>query len=198
MVTGLLLLAAALFLTVYNYYDSRRAGEEAFEVADELIPILEEAVNVQRIHQEEQPQEMPDYKLFPDIPMPEQEIKDTYYLGILEIPSLGLSLPIQSRWAYEALRKSPARYSGSAYSKDLIIAGHNYTSHFRFLRKMAIGEKVYLTDADGNIFTYTLAWTEILNEDQTEAMLEDTDWDMTLFTCTYGGKQRYTLRFVEE
>ena len=44
-----------------------------------------------------------------------------------------------------------------------------------------------------------LAWTEVIDEMDTESMLAgEEEWDLTLFTCTYGGRQRYTLRCIQE
>ena len=64
--------------------------------------------------------------------MPEYTLKslgDVACIGILEIPALDLNLVISS-WSYSSLRLAPCRYSGSAYKGDLVIAAHNYQSHF--------------------------------------------------------------------
>ena len=48
-------------------------------------------------------------------------------------------------------------------------------------------------DLDGNVWTYTVAGTEIIDGNDVERM-EAGDWDLTLFTCTYGGQERFTVR----
>ena len=63
-------------------------------------------------------------------------------------------------------------------------------------KKLEEGAEVCFIDAEGNIFTYTLAWTEIIDQYDIHKMLsKKEDWDLTLFTCTYGGEDRYTFRF---
>ena len=81
----------------------------------------------------------------------------------------------------------------------MIIVGHNYRSHFSKLKTLEPGTEIYFTDAEGNQFAYTLEWVEIIEETDVEAMSAGSEeWDLTLFTCTYGGKERYTLRCVEK
>lgn len=131
----------------------------------------------------------------PEKEMPVKTIEGRDYIGILEIPELSLSLPVMSEWSYPNLRKAPCRYEGSIYSGDLIIAGHNYSRHFGHLKDLEIGDTAIFTDVDGNVFTYALVQTEKLGAYANDLM-RDGEWDMTLFTCTYGGQYRVTLRFA--
>ena len=75
----------------------------------------------------------------------------------------------------------------------MVIAVHNYKAHFGKLKELRIGDRLSFTDADGNIFYYEVGETEILAPDATEEMT-DSDWDLTLFTCTLGGKNRVAVR----
>ena len=52
------------------------------------------------------------------------------------------------------------------------------------------------TDVEGNEFQYTVAKTEVLDGTDIEGMKAG-DWDLTLFTCTIGGRQRVTVRCQE-
>ena len=125
--------------------------------------------------------------------MPVERIDGIEYVGILQLPALSLELPIASQWSYPVLRKAPARYSGSAYTQDLVICGHNYTSHFGNLSALEPGDPVVFVDMDGNVFQYQVAEQELLNAEDVEAMQEG-DWALTLFTCTIGGKNRIVIR----
>ena len=49
------------------------------------------------------------------------------------------------------------------------------------------------TDAAGNIFSYSVKETEVLAPTDIEGMVSG-DWDLTMFTCTIGGKSRVTVR----
>nr|WP_325196758.1 sortase [uncultured Oscillibacter sp.] len=186
---GLLLVAAALFLTVYNLWDERRATETAAQTMEEMAPLVAEAV----MPEESGEEVIPDYLLDPGMDRPTVEIGGRDYIGTLEIPALELSLPVISRWSYPNLKIAPCRYAGDTYEDHLIIAGHNYQSHFGRLKELLPGDLVQFTDVDGNVFSYSVVETEILKKTDVEE-LESGDWDLTLFTCTIGGKTRVTVR----
>ena len=189
MTGGLLLIAAALLLTCYNLWDERRAAASAGEILLELEP---ETVRPE-VPEAGGEVEIPDYILDPGREMPAVEVRGDPYIGVLELPALGLELPVLSRWSYPALKEAPCRYTGSAYQGDLIIAGHNYRSHFGGLKNLTPGDTVRFRDVDGNVFAYTVAEVETLDK-YAVAEMEAGDWDLTLFTCTYGGAARVTVR----
>ena len=182
MVIGVLLIIAALGLTIYNIWDGNRASRESKEIADQLAAELPEPT---RPHFD------------PTKEMKTLDLDGNLYLGLLEIPSLALELPVMSDWSYDHLRTAPCRYAGSCYSNDLVIAGHNYSGHFRDLKSLDIGAEVYFTTVDGEIFQYTVDNIETLNPRQVETMISADNWDLTLFTCTVGGRSRCTVRCVE-
>lgn len=137
--------------------------------------------------------EIPDYILNPQMDMPVMQVEGRDYIGILEIPTYELELPVISTWSYSALKEAPCRYSGSAYTNDMVVAGHNYRSHFTCLSDLEVGEQVVFTDMDSNVFVYEILNREILHETDVEGMQEG-DWDLTLFTCTADGVYRVTVR----
>ena len=53
------------------------------------------------------------------------------------------------------------------------------------------------TDADGNVFSYEVDTIETVGGTDIEKM-ESGDWDLTLFTCTTGGKARAAVRCKEK
>ena len=136
---------------------------------------------------------VPDYVLNPEMAMPEETIDGRNYIGVLDIPALELSLPIISEWSYDALQIAPCRYSGSAYLDNLVIAGHNYRSHFVSLPQLQPGDTVTFTDMDGNVFSYEVSSLETLSPYAVSDMTSG-DWALTLFTCTVGGQSRLAIR----
>ena len=112
---------------------------------------------------------------------------------MLELPTLGRRLPVLERCDEQSLKYAPGAYSGSVYEHTMVIAGHNYTSHFGKLGTLKPGDPVYFTDGDGNRFVYTVADLEKLEPTDIEGMTIG-DWDLTLFTCTYGNRQRLAVR----
>lgn len=193
---GILMLVGAAGLAGYNMFDSARAQQTADAMVETVKaeippPIVTEPIESLASVPEEA--EVPDYILNPKMEMPTVEYGEYACIGILEIPYYDLTLPVLSTWSYPALRVAPCRYSGSAYTEDLVIAAHNYASHFGSLKDLPIGETVVLTDAVGNQFTYEVAVRETLQPTAVEEMTSG-EWDLTLFTCTLGGGSRVTIR----
>lgn len=175
---GVLMLVAAACLLGYNLWDEHRAGETVATAVEVLKTELPEE---------------PEFLLYPDAEMPEKTVDGQTYIGLLAFPDRGLELPIISRWSYAGLRVAPCRYEGSAYDDSLILAAHNYASHFRCLNDLAEGEEIRFTDVDGNVFRYEVILRETLEPTAIEEMKSE-EWDLTLFTCTFGGQYRVTVR----
>lgn len=178
---GLLLIAAALFLSAYNEWESREARDSARQVIAQLCDAL--------------PTEAGEPTTLPDVrrEMPVKTINGRDYIGVLSIPSLELELPVISQWDYPALKVAPCRYSGSLYQDNLIICAHNYASHFGKLKELQPGDIVLFTDMDEHVVTFQMVERETLNPMDAEGM-EAGDWDLTLFTCTIDGQTRVTIR----
>lgn len=197
MALGLLLGAAALLLAIYNLYDDYLAGKNADTALQLVSGMIPESVG----SLEEQLQEVsslseveyPDYVLNPDMEMTVKMFNGQEYVGVIELPTLSLKLPVISEWSDAKLKLAPCRYKGSAYTNDLIVAGHSYKNHFRYIRKMQIGDPVIYTDMDGNRFVYEVTGTEVIAGTDV-AKMEEGEWDFTMFTCTPNGGSRYTVR----
>ena len=193
---GLILVTAAVLLLVYNLWDGHRARESEEAIVAEYLQENKKASESPDASDKEDKQNIPDYLLNPDMDMPEYTLKslgDVACIGILEIPALDLELPVISSWSYSSLRLAPCRYSGSAYKGDLVIAAHNYQSHFGGLRTLPEGSEVFFTDAVGNRFSYYVAVTEALTPWSVDDMTSG-EWPLTLFTCTLDSQNRVTVR----
>ena len=193
---GLILVTAAVLLLVYNLWDGHRARESEEAILAEYLQENKKASESPDASDKEDEQNIPDYLLNPDMDMPEYTLKslgDVACIGILEIPALDLELPVISSWSYSSLRLAPCRYSGSAYKGDLVIAAHNYQSHFGGLRTLPEGSEVFFTDAVGNRFSYYVSVTEALTPWSVDDMTSG-EWPLTLFTCTLDSQNRVTVR----
>ncbi len=193
---GLLLLLAALGLTAYNLWRDAMASISVDFVLEHLTPALssrQAALPALPSGEDLEEAFIPDYVLNPEMAMPEETIDGRNYIGVLDIPALDLSFPIISGWSYDALQIAPCRYSGSAYLDNLVIAGHNYRSHFASLPQLQPGDSVTFTDMDGNVFSYEVSSLETLSPYAISDMTSG-DWDLTLFTCTVGGQSRLAIR----
>lgn len=221
-IIGMLLVAGALLLTAWNMYDSDRAGEASDSVRRELIAHLgaEDEAWSDDADGASPEGDIPSAEVDPGIQpevkegslMPGEEppmesytyMMDGYpYIGILDVPDLGISLPVMADWNYERLRISPCRYSGTPYNNDLVIAGHNYPSHFSPLKWVDIGTDVFFTTMDGVQFHYIVSNRETVQPYSVAEMVENEnnsestrDWALTLFTCNTGGQTRCAVRCV--
>ncbi|MBQ7004217.1 MAG: sortase [Oscillospiraceae bacterium] len=206
--TGTMLLLAALFLVVYNVYSDRQSGKASGEILTALRQVITE-------HTPETPEE----ETMPLIPEPSEdlyeeyeqeeetlppedptvELDGRYYVGVLTIPSLNVELPVLREWSYPNLRIAPCRYIGAAAAGDLVIAAHNYSSHFGRIQSLNTGDEILFTDAEGKVYRYAVSHTEMIGGYDVPTMkagAED-EWDLTLFTCTLSGRSRVSVRAVE-
>ena len=188
---GLVLVALAAGLYGYNRWDASRAAK----ASDKVLDVLEQELDTPALPAAPAQAE-------PD--PTEREMTTTVidgydYIGYLSIPSLGLALPVMEQWSYDGLKIAPGRYSGSLFTDDLVIAGHNYARHFSPIKRLPVGAEVQFTDMDGTVWEYTVSAVEVLQPVQVEEMTTKTDpddWDLTLFTCTTGGQARCAVRCV--
>ena len=194
-ITGLLLFAAALALSVYNLWDGYRAEQSKEKLLEEYRD-KNQNISDEGEQAEESDGQIPDYQLNPEMEMPEvmlEELDGAACIGVLEIPAIDLKLPVLSEWSYPLLKKAPCRYSGSAYLDNLVIAAHNYRTHFGKLKELETGDEVIFTDAAGNRFEYKVTAVEALTPQSVEDMTSG-EWALSLFTCTLDGKNRVTVR----
>lgn len=188
-ILGAVLIGSALLLYLYNSRESNEAGEASEELLVGVQAAIEERVASG---------EFDDDYLRPGDIMAENggELTVVYvdgydYIGYLTIPDLELALPVMSDWSYEMLRIAPCRQFGSPASDDLVVAAHNYDQHFGRLSSLEVGAIVTFTDMNGLTYEYELA--EIRQVEATDVdAVQNSEHDLVLYTCTYGGQSRVT------
>jgi sortase A len=194
MVLGAILVAAALILFLWNQREASQADQSSQQALEQVKEVITET-EIQSSDDSDgalQPIDANDFQPV-DPTMSEVEINGRLYIGYLSIPALDLELPVQSQWDYPSLKVSPCRYYGSTKTDDLVIAAHNYARHFGGLMQLSPGDLVYFTDMDGVVNRYQVEEVDVLNPTDIEEMTAG-EYDLTLFTCTYGGKSRVTVR----
>lgn len=200
---GIVFIIVAVGIMIYNIYESMHAAQQSDSVLQQIKELF---MNGEGQDQENDipysgisDEVIPGYVLFPDKEMPVVNIDNHNYVGVLEIPDLGLALPVLAgEWSYEKLKIAPCVYSGSVYQNNMVIAAHNYWSHFSRIKDLEIGDAVIFTDCEGNVFEYSVGWVDTLQPYDTEDMKSAETWDLSLFTCTYSGKERYTVRCIKK
>lgn len=192
---GSVLILAAVCLYVYDRLEDARAGAEAASAVSQLRQ--SQSAEVETENEEtaqpagsrgpETPQEPDEADSGAASSGPERE-----YLGVLTIPALGLELPVQTEWSKANLKVSPCRQCGSVAGGDLVIAAHNYKSHFGRLSSLKEGDEVRLTLQDGTEAVYAVERLAQLSPEHPEAVREG-NAPLVLYTCTPGGKARVAV-----
>lgn len=178
MALGSLLILSGLLLLGYNYLQESTAAHESDSA------LLELQQHVQLNHDAAEDSQHSGQII---------ELEDTQYLGILSIPALDLQLPVQTDWSYKKLRSTPCVYTGSIQNGGLVILAHNYRRHFGLVKNLHQGDEIQLTDLAGNTYHYEVDELLVLDATSVDEMV-DSRYDLSLFTCTYGGKARVTVR----
>ncbi len=186
-IAGTVLILSALSLFFYNRYEDEKAGQAAENLLSDVQSFIEEKETTPPTQPEET---NPAETLDPELPV--TEIDGYEYVGYLSIPALELELPVMSEWDYNRLKIAPCRQFGSSRTDDLVIAAHNYKKHFGRLSQLEIGDVILFTDMDGIANTYEVAVVDTLASTEVEAV-QNSDYDLVLYTCTYGGKTRVTV-----
>ena len=173
LIIGLLLIFVAGGWYVYNIVEDNNAGKSATDLLEKI-----EKQQTEQDNNEESPVII---------------VEGDAFCGRLAIDKLGIELPIFDEWNYTRLKTAPCRYTGGIDANDIIIAAHNYKSHFGNLKQLQIGDEISFVDAYGTQHRYSVK--EITTLDGTAVTdMKSGEWDFTLFTCTKGGEQRVTVR----
>lgn len=190
---GALCLSGAIFLLTHNQLEDLNAGNAAQNALNNIQSV------VPTVHQEMVALPSPDYAEDDEedatvsAEMTVTEIDGYGYIGYLSLPSIDIELPVMDSWDYVRLKIAPCRQFGSTKSNDLVIAAHNYKNHFGKLSQLQYGDLISFTDMDGVITFYSVADIETLEPTQVDEV-EHSNWDLTLYTCTYGGQSRIVVR----
>lgn len=173
---GAVLILAALLLLLYNRSEDRRAGQEAES-------LLEDVRSTMAANADPEPQEEPAEEITYD------------YAGVIAIPDLSLELPVIDQWNYARLKVAPCRQSGAAADGDLVIAAHNYKSHFGYLDRLEPGASVIFTDMEGTVYRYAVEEIRQLAPEDAEdvSSVFSSEYPLVLYTCTPGGKARVAV-----
>ena len=196
MLLGTLLIIGAIALTYWNQKEDDTALESVAEIVPQLVQQIQNNTDAEDVD--------PDADVIPELQIPVDllteedkkmtavEIDGNLYIGYISIPALNMELPIMSNWSYAQLRIAPCRYNGSIRGEDLVLMAHNYKSHFGPISRLELGDEVFFTDMDGKTASYAVVGKDILDPSAVEVMTAG-EYDLTLFTCTYGGASRVTV-----
>ena len=178
---GALLLLAGALLAGQNLLTERRAARQTAD----LLAAVETRIAA--------PADLPAPEVTRD-PWTGYEV-----IGVVGLPDLGLSLPVLADYTQDLLAVAPCRYTDDLALEpgQLVVAGHNYRTHFGRLGELSPGSRITWQNLDGVTYTYTVTEVTEIDAGDREA-LEQGDWDLTLFTCDVTRTRRILVRAALE
>ena len=184
---GSALVLAAVCLYVYDRLEDARAGAQAASAVSQL----RQSQSIAAVSEAERPADSAESLPTEDAESKSESASETPASSI-EREYLGLELPVQTEWSKANLKVSPCRQCGSTAGGDLVIAAHNYKSHFGRLSSLSEGDEVRFTSQDGAEAVYTVERTAQVSPEEPEALREG-GCPLVLYTCTPGGKARVVV-----
>ena len=177
---GLLLIFASAALLLTSQMGARRA-------------LVDNAQIVETLHQLLPPTTPGIMESRSDLSMPVLEISDEDYAALVDIPALGVTLPVANTWDKHQVSRHPCRFYGSAYDGTLIIGGADQPGQFANFKQLSLDDKVTVTDMTGAIFTYAVSEIEWRTSASAEVLM-DSDTELTLFVRNAYGTDYILLR----
>ena len=123
-------------------------------------------------------------------------------LGTIEIPKLNVSEFIFENYTKVELALGTGHLRSSPLpgeAGNVIIAGHRSTAvkhPFKHLRSMSDGDKIYITDNDGNEYTYQVTGENFIVTDRENWVMgpvKEVPYCMTLITCHPYGRATHRV-----
>ena len=124
-------------------------------------------------------------------------------VSVLNIPKLGINYPVLSESTDELLKISLCKFWGPQANEvgNYCIVGHNYKNETFFgrLDELENGDIIELKDLTGRIIKYEVYDQYIVEPDDVACTSQLTGGkkEVTLITCTNGGKQRRVIKTTE-
>lgn len=128
------------------------------------------------------------------------EIKGHQVIGIIKIPTINMEYPILETTTAETLNLSITKFWGNEINEvgNVTLAGHNNLSGVMFgkIKKLKIGDVIELTDMQNITLKYEIFKTYIIDPNDISCILPENEGtrEITLITCTTGGKNRYIVK----
>ena len=177
LVIGCLLVAGSLALLAYSRIHSAQAQKRNAEVVAQITTILPGRIDGVM-------------ESYSNMEMPAMQIGGEDYIGLLEIPAFGLTLPIGSSWDAGKVTSYPCRFWGTVYDGSLVVGGADQAGQLDCLDQIWDGGVVTVTDMTGSVFRYMVSRVERSKSAQAEVLLDDAA-DLSLFV-----RDAYNLEYI--
>lgn len=174
---GFLLILGSLTLFVTSQIRGAQAEKRNAALVDTIESLLPERTGGV----------MDDYS---DMEMPVLEIDGEDIVALVEIPALGVKLPVSAHWDKRTADAHPCRFWGTVYDGSLIVGGTDRSGQFDGFDRIDTGCGVTVTDMTGAVFSYAVDWVERSDSADAEVLLGGRG-ELTLFA-----RNAYSLDYI--
>lgn len=182
---GIVLIALSVAVIAYNCYFNVRAAQSIQSV----MPAAEQILAGYNEASQTYMQAGENFGSSELCEPPCVEINGNAYIGVLEIPCLGLVLPILSEYGTKNLDIAPR---GSNDPTKLIIEGKNYASHFGKLNLLSAGDDIMFTDFLGRVYKYRVSKSDTVPKCEKIKNLSE-GYNLTLVCHADFGLKRFVV-----
>ena len=179
-VLGCILIMISGIMMSYNNYNNKRAFTESHKIYQKIQTKVLEEVTVDENNEFTEE-------------MKTVNIDGNNYIATISIPVLDIELPVMADCDYKKMKIAPCRYYGSIMTNDLVICAHGYDNLFGRIKNLTSGDLLVLTDMNNNEYIYKVEVIEVLSPNDVKEMVES-EFDLTLYTCTIDNLNRVTVR----
>lgn len=192
-IVGIVGVLGFLGFTFLRKYNTDKAASDAVDA------FIEDVSDKDDVEVEAEAESIDDVSETPIASSGTRKLNGYNIMGTIEIPATKVKYPVLERVTKGSIETAVAILYGPGLNKEgnTVIVGHNYRNgqFFSNNKKLANGDKIYITDTGGTKLSYT-----IYNKFETTA--EDTTFytrntngarEITLSTCTDDSKRRIII-----
>lgn len=174
---GLLLILGSLVILAVSWFQAQRAQDNAAKVLSQIQAVLpEKSVGTKDIYS--------------SMEMPVLQIDNQDFIGIIDIPAFGITLPVYSTWDARKVTSFPCRFSGTVYDGSLIVGGTDQQGQFDCFDRLQHGNTVTVTDMNGAEFSYTVSRIDRAKSAEADVLIDEM-FDLTLFV-----RDAFSLEYI--
>ena len=127
---------------------------------------------------------------YSDARMPVLQVDGVDYVCLIEVPELGVQLPVRNVWDTKDLSHGPCRYWGSIYDGSFILGGSYLEGQFDFCSRLDLGQRIVIRDMLGAEFRCSVSRIDRSSSVEFEEFSHE-EYPLTLFV-----REKYESRYI--
>lgn len=187
---------------ISNYLDLMEAEQAVAEFENSVIVVAIEDEEIKENIQNEEPIQN---TTTTNTPVTTNKVNSSVsykgysMIGTIQIPKTNVKIPIVDKVTTRSIAAAAAVLYGPGLNEigNTVIVAHNYRNgtFFSNNKKLAVGDKVYITDLTGNKIEYTIYKTYLTGDMDFEYATRNTDGkrEISLSTCTTDASKRLVI-----